>query len=139
MGGVEGLPYFMIVQVYLLETGTAHVKLCLCTSSKCFLLKLHRTWTQDHTCRKPTPQAPQAWGPGLPGQGLGGEDRASFKYRSWDSSPIPVWWRARKGPCYLFSGAERNQASGVPGGLRVQPGWWTAWAGSETAAGSPCF
>ena len=71
VGGVEGLPYFMIVQVYLLETGTAHVKLCLCTSSKCFLLKLHRTWNQDHTCRKPTPQAPQAWGPGLPGQGWG--------------------------------------------------------------------
>lgn len=39
----------MIVQVYPLETGTAHVKLCLCTSSKYFLLKLHRTWTQDHT------------------------------------------------------------------------------------------
>lgn len=42
---------FIIIQVYLLGTGTANVQLCICTSSRCFFLKLTGAPAQDCTCR----------------------------------------------------------------------------------------
>lgn len=115
----------------------------VCTSSRCFFLKLTGARAQDCTCRS-TARTRFARATGRPRScplrvgWAQGEAAAPLIFGSWDSSLVPFWWQSQKGPCCLFLGGQKtHQPPRGPGGPWAPPGSRAAWARNGTEAKSP--